>query len=201
MEYKSKNIHIGKVERVKMLNLKTVNFIFSKITSLPLEMNEKKIMEQIVNIICEQLNLYFVGLFSVDSTQESLILRAGSGKIGQELVSQKWTIALTDRNFWTSCILLNEVRLNNWTKQEAFGASLSSVTQTDSVLALEPRDKTFPGPLLPGTSWQLLLPLRLERKVVGILEIQSSDPTADFNAEDVTNFLLLADYIATSLSH
>ena len=182
-----------------MLNSETLKSILMEISSIPANLSEDEFIGQTVKIIDEHLTPYFVGLFIIDPDKKIAVFRNGGGKIGSQLTSRDWKIPLTDRNFWSVAIKLAEIRLNDWTKQEAFGCSLLSGNQSEFPLTLELREEKFYSPLFPETRWQLLLPLRFQQQTIGILEIQSNDQAVDFNSGVIKNFLLLVNQVAIRL--
>ncbi len=182
-----------------MLNSEKLNSILMKISSIPANLSEDEFIRQTVKIIDEHLTPYFVGLFIVDPDKKVAVFRKGGGKIESQLMSRDWKIPLTDKNFWSVAVQLAEIRLNDWTKQEAFRCSLLSGNQPEFPLTLELSEEKFYSPLFPETRWQLLLPLQFKQQTIGILEIQSNDQAVDFNSEVIKNFLLLANQVAVRL--
>jgi GAF domain-containing protein len=56
----------------------------------------------------------------------------------------------------------------------------------------------FNNPLLPKTRTQLAVPLKVESRVIGVLDVQS-DQTQAFNAEEIAIMQILADQLASAI--
>jgi GAF domain-containing protein len=63
-------------------------------------------------------------------------------------------------------------------------------TGTDSVY--------FNNPYLPNTRSEISLPLKVENRVIGVLDVQSNQPQA-FNQDDVATLQILADQLAIAI--
>jgi GAF domain-containing protein len=56
----------------------------------------------------------------------------------------------------------------------------------------------FNNPLLPNTRSEMALPLKVENKIIGVLDVQSDQPQA-FAEEDITIMQVLADQLAIAI--
>jgi GAF domain-containing protein len=58
----------------------------------------------------------------------------------------------------------------------------------------------FDNPDLPGTRSEMALPLRVRDEIIGVLDVQSSEPAA-FSDEDVAVLMAMADQLAVAVSN
>jgi GAF domain-containing protein len=56
----------------------------------------------------------------------------------------------------------------------------------------------FSNPLLPNTNSEMALPLKVENRVIGVLDVQSDQPEA-FNEDDIAIMQILTDQLATAI--
>ncbi len=109
------------------------------------------LIQQIVEMILEQFDLYYVGLFTVDESGEWVVLRAGTGKAGEQLLTRGYRRRVGDGMIgWT--IANRQVRV------------AQDVTQ-DPV--------RLPIPELPLSRSEVTLPLRSGERVWGAISLQS----------------------------
>jgi hypothetical protein len=175
-----------------------IETILTQISLLSLKLGTAEWGKAITEIIQMQLGLYFVGIFRVNPVQQSLHFYNGSGKLGRDLLDMGWSFSLEDRNFWTSAIRSNEICLYDWESQEAFAVSLPMKLNTVTSLALEPRVVPFYSPLLPSTTWELLIPLQQNEQIMGILDIIGNEQCPKPDSKSISDLSYLADAIAKS---
>jgi GAF domain-containing protein/HAMP domain-containing protein len=140
------------------------------------ELNPEKLMPQVVNLVCDQFDLYYVGLFLVDDLAEGryAILRAGSGDAGKTMIQQDWRLPVGGESMVGQCI----------------STGLLRVKQSDQDIV--PR---FDNPILPETQSELALPLHYGQKVIGAMTVQSEHDAA-FDETMITLFQNMADQVA-----
>ena len=92
---------------------------------------------------------------SLDSTGNTLILRAGTGEVGKQLIERR-------HQLW-----VNSMSLNGRAGSEKKAVVVSNTTQSIDFL---------PNPLLPNTRSEMAVPLLASGQVVGVLDMQSDEP-------------------------
>ena len=138
-----------------------------------------QLLTQVVNLICDRFDLYYVGAFLLDDTGKYAMLRAGTGEPGDEMLAEGHHLAVDG----TSMI--------GW-----------AVSHHQARIALDVGDEAvrFNNPHLPHTRSELALPLMAANNVLGALSIQSDQPEA-FDQDDITVLQGIADSLATALEN
>ena len=188
-----------------MINSEMADSLFLEIATLPADLDKHEFLNQIVQIIHNRLDLYFVGLYLVDFINRVVVLDSGSGAIGRKLVSlgHKAPVVKDRRSGWQAgtAIGLGEIRLTNWSKGETIGYALPPQSQVDFALTPQSRDEIAAGysPILPLTRCELFLPLRVQEQVMGVLELHKSKESG-FSEQDIKALQLLVDRIVVYVS-
>jgi PAS domain S-box-containing protein len=156
----------------------------SQATSSILDPNE--LIQQVVDLIRERFDLYYVGLFLVEQigalggeSGEWAVLRAGTGEAGRKMVKQQHKLKIGDQSMIGWCIANKQPRIALDVGEEAV---------------------RFENPLLPDTRSELALPLVSRGEAIGALSIQSSQEAA-FSEEDIAVLQTMAGQIANSLEN
>lgn len=136
-----------------------------------------ELLERSARLILERFNYYHVGIFIIDADKEYASLVASPTDAGREMIDARHRIKIGDSNMVGRVAATGEPRI-------ASGAALESAGAANA--------------LLPETRAELALPLRVEERVIGILDIHSTSPQA-FKAEDVSVMLVLADQLASAI--
>ncbi|GAB4434021.1 MAG: hypothetical protein Kow00120_00130 [Anaerolineae bacterium] len=131
-----------------------------------------------VDFIQQQTGHYHVQVFILDEAGEYALLRASTGVAGKRLLDAGHRLAVG-----------SESVIGQVTKRG------QPVIALDTANAQVPHQ---PNPMLPDTRSEMALPLRIEGRVFGALDVQSTAPDA-FNEDDVRVFQLLADQLAVAI--
>lgn len=130
-------------------------------------------------IIRSSFNLYYVQVYLVDPTGKNLVLQAGTGAVGSELIARGHSLPLDTGS------------LNG----------RAAVEKRSVVIADTAASATFrPNALLPETRSEMAIPLLLGEKVVGVLDLQSREADA-LNPERLTAFEALASQFAIAIQN
>ena len=136
------------------------------------------IIQTSVDIIQKDFDLYYVGLFLIDKTNEWAELKSGTGKAGKIMLQKSHKIKIGEGMIgW--CIANAEARIALDVGEDAV---------------------RFENPLLPETHSEGALPLRSRGRVLGAITIQSSQPAA-FDKELINTLQTMADQIAVALDN
>ncbi|MBN2004947.1 MAG: GAF domain-containing protein [Anaerolineae bacterium] len=132
---------------------------------------------QVVDLLHDRLNLYYVGLFLLDGPQ--LVLKAGSGDVGKQLLSQNYLLRMGES-----------------------APPIQAVTQLDVCLVedIDPVVRQRAYPHLPATRSELALPLTVRGVALGALTFQSEYPHG-FTPEDVAVLRTIADQLASAVEN
>ncbi len=132
-----------------------------------------ELLDLVVNLIRDQFDLYHAQVYMVDEAQQAAVLRQSTGYAGRQLLQRKHHIALDTTALVTRAIHTGEAIL------------------VDDVKA----DPNFlPNPLLPDTHSELVVPLKREGKVIGVLDAQDRTP-GRFNPSTTALFQTMADQV------
>jgi PAS domain S-box-containing protein len=157
--------------------LATVSEVSSAVTSL---LEPQEILQTVVDMTEERFELYHSHIYLVDDTGEKLVLTAGSGDVGQKMVDQGWEISISSQK--------SLVALVARTKQ---GVIVNDVHADPDYL---------PNDLLPATQAEMAVPLVIGKKVLGVLDVQSSERN-HFTKQDVDIQSTLASQVAIALEN
>jgi len=142
-----------------------------------LDVNE--LINTSVNLIRDQFDFYYVGLFMVDGAREWAILRAGTGEAGRVQLARKHQLKIGGESMIGWCIQNRQARIALDVGQEAV---------------------RFQNPFLPDTHSEMALPLLSRDEMIGALTVQSTERGA-FSAEDITLLQTMADQLANAIEN
>jgi GAF domain-containing protein len=133
---------------------------------------------QVVELIRDRFNLYYVGLFTLDEPDEWAVLRAGTGEAGRKMLERNHRIKIgTGMIGWS---------VANQRSRVALRAELD--------------DARLANPLLPHTRSEAAIPLRSRGRVIGAITVQSDQPDA-FDEATVAVFETMADQIGVAIDN
>ena len=149
----------------------------SRTTTAVLDMNT--LLPQVVNLIRERFDLYYVGLFLVDEAQEFAVLRAGTGAAGREMLAHEHRLKVGGNSMIGLCVSRDQARIASDVGEEAV---------------------RFNNPWLPETHSEMALPLRARGQVIGALTVQSTNKSA-FDESDIAVIQTMADQVAVAIDN
>jgi len=120
-----------------------------------------------------------VGLFLKDAEQRNVVLRAGTGQAGQEMLAHGWSLAIGSDSMIGQCVVSEEAQI-------ALDVGAVAVR--------------FDNPLLPETRSEMALPLRARGQVLGAMTVQSTEE-ARFDEGDVAVMQGIADQVAIAVDN
>jgi GAF domain-containing protein len=107
---------------------------------------------QLVNQVQSHFNYYHVQVHLVDDMRKNLIMTAGAGAVGEQIKAQGFQTPLNDSFNVLARAVRQHAAINIDNVQQLAGWS--------------------PDPLLPDTCSLLVVPIILDGRVVGIMEVQ-----------------------------
>jgi len=137
------------------------------------------LLPAITKLVSQQFGFYHVGIFLLDEQQENAILRASNSEGGLRMINRHHSLLLDDHSIVGFSTARGEPRI-------------ALDVGTDSVY--------FNNPDLPTTRSEVALPLRVAGRVIGSLDVQSTDTNA-FSQEDISLLTTLADQVAIAIEN
>jgi len=132
-----------------------------------------------VNLVRERFGFYHAAIFIVEETGFNAVLREATGEAGERMKSDAHSLVVGSNSIVGSvtqsgeAVVVNQVELNPLHK---------------------------PNPLLPKTKAEAAIPLRIGNRVIGALDIQSTQPDA-FTQDDIVVLQTLADQVAVAIDN
>ncbi len=142
-------------------------------------LDPEALLSQVVDLVRERFDLYYVGIFLLDEERRFALLRAGTGDAGQAMLAQGHKLEVGGESMIGQCVARNQARIALDVGKEPF---------------------RFDNPLLPHTRSELALPLRSRGRVIGAMTVQSARPAA-FDEADVAIMQTMADQVAVALDN
>ncbi len=146
------------------------------ITSL---LNIDELIVRIVDLIRERYGFYYVALFLIDAERRWAVLQYGTDEPGRVLKAREYQLAVGGQS------------MVGWVCAQQVARVARDVA--DDAMHL-------PNPLLPETRAELVLPLKLGERFLGVLDLQSLQCN-DFDENEVTALQALADQVAIALEN
>ena len=145
--------------------------VTAEVTHLP------EMLSDAVEMIRARFDLYYTQIYLADPTEERIILRAGTGQVGKELLQRGHNL------------IVNSASLNG-----------RAVVQKQAQIVADTQDNPsfLPNRLLPDTRSEMCVPLIVDEKVVGVLDMQSKQPGA-FSETNLPAFEALAGQLAVAI--
>ena len=137
------------------------------------------LLPEITKLVSQQFGFYHVGIFLLDEANRHAILRASNSAGGQRMLARQHALP---------------VDLNSIVGYAASRAEphIALDVRTDSIF--------FDNPDLPETRSELALPLRVAGRVIGAIDVQSTEVNA-FSQEDISVLTTLADQVAIAIEN
>ncbi|MGD9099490.1 MAG: GAF domain-containing protein, partial [Anaerolineae bacterium] len=137
------------------------------------------LLQQTVDIICNEFGFYYAGVFLTDETGQWAVLRAGHGAAGAAMVAEGHKLAVGGNSMIGAATGRREARIALDVGEEAV---------------------FFKNPFLPKTRSEMALPLIVGNEVIGALTVQSVEEAA-FTQEDVSTLQTMADQLAIAIKN
>ena len=158
----------------RALQLQTTADIAKLTTELP---DPEILMSQAVELIRARFGFYHASIFIMDETGNWADLVASTGEAGRKMIARHHRLALGSASIigWVSANRLPRVALD--VEQDPFH---------------------FKNPLLPETQSELAVPLLVGQRLLGALDVQSTEPHA-FAEDDVRALEAIASEVAVAI--
>ena len=157
--------------------LQTVAEVGTAITS---QQDTQHLLQNVVELTKTQFDFYHAHIYLYDEMIDALVLSAGAGEIGRQMVNESRQIPLSA----PQSLVARSAR-------ERQGLVVANVKADPSFL---------PHPLLPETRSEMAVPLAVGEQLIGVMDIQSSIENG-FSPEDINIQTTLASQIAVALQN
>jgi len=139
----------------------------------------QELPDKAVHLIGAGLDLYHTAIFLVDTTREWAVLAAASSEGGKQMLARGHKLRVGEQG------------IVGWVAR-AGQPHIASPVHQDA--------RYIPNPDLPHTRSEIALPLKIANRVVGALDVQSTQEAA-FSEEDVTVLQTMADLIVIAIEN
>jgi PAS domain S-box-containing protein len=137
------------------------------------------IFTRTAKLISQRFGFYYVGIYSIEETGFSAVLREATGEAGEKLKAQRHSVSVGSRT------VIGKV-----------AEKIEPMLVND--VAVEPL--YTPNPYLLDTESEVAIPLRIGMRSVGVIDIQSTQKEA-FSQDDLSVLQSLADQVAVAIDN
>jgi GAF domain-containing protein len=162
--------------RNRALQLEAVSRVARTIVSVQ---DINTLLPDVTKLVSQQFGFYHVGIFLIDEADDLAVLRAANSEGGQRMLDQQHSLPLDPKSIVGYTISIGEPRI-------ALDVGVDSVH--------------FDNPDLPDTRSEMALPLHVGTRVIGALDVQSTEANA-FAQEDITILSTLADQVSIAIEN
>jgi signal transduction histidine kinase/CheY-like chemotaxis protein len=132
-----------------------------------------------VDIICEEYEFYYAGIFFIDDARQWLVLKAGRGAAGAAMLKNDFRLPINSHSMVGRAVVDRKAHI---------------------ALDVDQEPGRFRNPLLFETRSEVSLPLIVKEHVLGALTVQSQQLNA-FSEDDLTALQVLADQVAIAIQN
>jgi GAF domain-containing protein/HAMP domain-containing protein len=143
------------------------------------ELDMRVLLTKVVNEISQRFGIYHTGIFLLDATGTWAELQAASSAGGQRMLARGHRLQVG---------------------HQGMVGYVSSTGQARIALDVGADATYFDNPDLAETRSEMALPLRARGEIIGVLDVQSTEPQA-FVQEDTAVLQTLADQVAMAISN
>lgn len=171
-------VNLREIEQAKRqnLHLQTANEV-SRIISSALDL--KEMIGRVAQAVHQGLGYYHTGVFLIDNTGAWAVLEAAAGEADRQMLSDEFKLPVGQAGLVGYVTERGEAR----------------VAQDVSLDPLH-----YQQPRLPDTQSEAVVPLRIGKRILGALDVQSIEQFA-FTEEDVCLLQSLADQLAVAIEN
>ncbi|MBE7530345.1 MAG: GAF domain-containing protein [Ardenticatenaceae bacterium] len=149
-------------------------------TAVAATLDASRLLQDVVDLTRDNFDLYHAHIYLLNQEQNRLVLAAGSGRAGAEMVAAGHSIPLDSER----SLVARAARARQ--------GVITNDVQADEGFLL--------NPLLPDTRSEMAVPLMAGNQVIGVLDVQS-DQIDHFTTQDINIQSTLASQVATALQN
>ena len=137
------------------------------------------LLQQVIDLVKERFDLYYVGIFLLDTSRQYAVLQAGTGEPGKRMIAQGHQLAVSGSS------------MIGW-----------SISNRKSRIALDVGSEAvrFNNPNLPNTRSEMAIPIIARDFVLGAMTVQS-DQSGAFDENDIAILENIADSLGIALEN
>ncbi|HAV76735.1 MAG TPA: hypothetical protein DCX53_05200 [Anaerolineae bacterium] len=139
----------------------------------------KTIFTRTVNLMNDRLGFYFASIYQIDEDGFHAVFREGTGDAGKSMKAQNHRVSVGSQTIVGRASGRGEIVITNDVQKEPYYQ---------------------PNPLLLDTRSEVAIPLIVGGRVLGVLDIQSTDAQA-FSTDDLSVLQSLADQVAVAINN
>jgi len=171
------NLRLFELNEKRASELETVAII-STTASTTLDPDE--LLQSVVDLTKERFHLYHTHIYLTDESWNTLLLAAGAGDIGKQMVMAGHAIPInTERSLVARALRERSALIVNDVRSEG---------------------DFLPNPYLPDTRSEMAVPMISGDKVIGVFDVQASN-IGNFSTEDANIYTTLALQVAVALQN
>lgn len=148
-----------------------------QVSASPLALD--KLCGKVVELVRDRLDLYHTGLFLLDQAGEYALLEAGTGEAGRIMKEKRHKLEVGGRSTVGTACARREIQLVPDAGEEP---------------------ERLENPLLPRTRSGMALPLMVGERILGAVDVQSTQPAA-FSQEHIALLQLVAAQVAVAIDN
>ena len=141
-----------------------------------------ELLDKVVNLTKDRFNLYHAHIYLANESWNTLLLAAGAGEVGRQMVAEGWNIPMDHEQSIVARAARNRQSIiaNNVVRE---------------------KDSSFlSSRLLANTRSEMAVPMIVGEKVLGVFDVQA-DTANYFSEEDANIYTTLASQVAVSLQN
>ncbi len=168
------NVRLLEDSRVRAIQLETAAEIAREVSR---SFNVDELLAKAVNLIRERFNFYHASVFLLDMPGDFAVVREATGEAGAQLKRAGHKLGVGSKSIVGYVAGRGEILIIN-----------------DAV-----KDPTYyANPLLPDTKSEVAIPLKVSDRILGVLDVQSTQAFA-FNDDNLRTLQILADQLAVAV--
>ncbi len=149
--------------------------------------NLPDLLENSVTLIRGRFGYYYTGLFLLDEEGEYAVLRAGTGEAGRIMLEQGYKLRVNKPGTPVST-----------PEPSGLVGTATSNSQPRIVQDVSQDTDHYKNPLLPETQSEIVVPLKVDDRVIGALDVHSQFANT-FTEDDITTLQIIADQLAVAI--
>jgi signal transduction histidine kinase len=175
----------GHIENLRLFELnerraRELETVAAVSTAASTTLNPDELLQSVVDLTKERFGLYHAHIYLTDESWNTLLLAAGSGKVGRQMVMDGHAIQIDAE---TSIV-----------------ARATRERKSQIVNNVQSEPDFLPNPYLPDTRSEMAVPMISGDKVVGVFDVQSNKVDR-FSQEDAAIYTTLAQQVAVALQN
>ena len=141
--------------------------------------DSEQLLKETVHLISDRFGFYHAGIFLLDEARQYAVLRAASSESGGHMLARRHKLKVGE---------------------EGIVGYAAGTGEPHIALDVGEDAAFFNNPDLPLTRSEMAVPLKVHDQMIGVLDVQSTEPAA-FSEEDVAILQALSDQVALAIEN